>query len=294
MTRPSAGVASDLDTRVARAVARWGLRPRRWTRLTRRGPVSGPRVAYRLELDDGRVVKARRCVDEARAREVWRIRRHLRFDGIARIHAQDGPVLLEEWVEGTPLARGDGTAEHVVQAATMLGRLHSVERIDGRRARSTSTTAEWLEQAERDLDLLAARQALPGDLTRMLQAAARRLDPGVTVAGVVHRDLCAENLIRKGDGRIVVIDNERLGVGSLDYDLGRVWCRWPMPAPAWELFRQAYEVQRGEGPTDRSLLVWKIAASAHSAALRVLAGPEELEEPLARLRELEDDLERAG
>ena len=67
-----------------------------------------------------------------------------------------------------------------------------------------------------------------------------------------------------------------------------------MPAPAWELFLQAYEVQRGEVPTDRSLLVWKIAASAHSAALRVLAEPEQLEEPLARLRELEDDLERTG
>src|SRR5262245_24236342 len=101
---------SELDERIAETLVRWGVRARSWTRITRHRTGGDTRVAYRVELDDGRVVKARRCADEARARDVWQICCQIAMPGLARVLAQDGLVLIEEWVEGTPLPREGGTS----------------------------------------------------------------------------------------------------------------------------------------------------------------------------------------
>ena len=289
-----AAMISGLDDLVALALARSGLHARGWTQIQRRRGTVDSRVVYRLELEDGRVVKARYCPDEVRAREVWRIGRHLALDGLARVYAQHGPILIEEWVDGTPLPSSDGTPEHVVQAAAVLSRLHAIEHIGETAVRTTMAAAEWIERARRDLALLTDRQALPRGPMRALQGALRQLDPGMAVAGLTHNDFCAENMVRTDGGRIAVVDNERLSVGPLAYDLGRVWCRWPMPAPAWALFLETYAAERDQVLTDSSLLIWKIAATAHSGVLRIASDPERLGEPLARLRELSGSLERAG
>jgi hypothetical protein len=285
-------MTADLDERIAEALVRWGVRARSWTRITRHRTGPDPRVAYRLELDDGRVVKARRCADEARAHDVWVISRHVAVPGFARVHARDGLVLFEEWIEGTPLPRTGGTAEHVVAAATILSRLHGVARI-GEVARSM-TAIERLERARLDLTLLAERGLLPREPLRTLQAALRRLDPGVTPTGIIHRDFCAENMVREPDGRLCMVDNEGLAVGPLAYDLGRVWFRWPMPAAAWGLFLETYATRRAEVLPDSGLMVWKIAATARSAALRLASDPGGLGEPLGRLCELSAVLEASG
>lgn len=284
---------SELDERIAVALVRWGARARSWLRVTGPRAALDTRVAYRLELDDGRVVKARRCSDEAHARDVWQIHRHVSIPGLARIYARDGRVLIEEWVEGTPLPRADGTPEHVVAAATILACLHGAEQIGDAVARSM-TVVERLAQAQRDLALLAERNALLRGQARTLRDALGRLDPGVAATGIIHRDFCAENMVRRPDGRICVIDNEGLAVGPLAYDLGRVWCRWPMPAAAWGLFLATYAAQRAQVLPDSSLIVWKIAATARSAALRLASDPGRLQEPLTRLRELSDALGAAG
>ncbi len=284
---------SELDERVASALVRWGVRARSWTRITRQRTSADPRVAFRLELDDGRVVKARCCADEARARDIWEIDRHLAIPGLARIHARDGCVLMEEWVEGAPLSHADGTPEHVAAAATLLASLHSVGQIEGIAAR-LMTAAERLERARRDLALLSERGALSRGQARTLREALRRLDRGATETGVIHRDFCAENMVRRPDGRLCVIDNEGLALGPLAYDLGRVWCLWPMPAVAWGLFLETYAARRAQASPDSALMVWKIAATARSAALRLAADPGRLQEPLARLRELSEALETAG
>jgi thiamine kinase-like enzyme len=282
-----------LDERVAAALVRWGVRARNWTRISRHRGGPDTRVAYRLELGDGRALKARCCADEATARDIWQIHRHLSIPGLARLYARDGPVLLEEWVEGTPLPRADATPEHVVAAATILARLHGVELIGAAVARSM-TAAERLAQARRDLALLAERGALPPGQVRTMRGVLGRLDPGVANIGVIHRDFCAENMVRGPDGRLCVIDNEGLAMGPLAYDLGRVWCRWPMPPAAWGLFLETYAAQRAQVLPDSGLVAWKLAATARSAALCLASDPGRLPEPLARLRELSEALEAAA
>ena len=186
---------------------------------------------------------------------------------------------MEEWIEGTPLPRADGTPEHVVAAATILARLHSVERI-GDTVAPPMTVAERLERAQRDFALLAARGVLRRRQVHTMRDALCRLDPGAAGTGIIHRDFCAGNMVREPDGRICVIDNEGLAVGPPAYDLGRVWYRWPMPRAAWGLFLETYGARRGQVVLDAPLIVWKIAATARSAALRLAADPEMLEEPL--------------
>jgi thiamine kinase-like enzyme len=282
----------ELDERVATALVRWGVRARSWTRVSRHRAGPDTRVAYRLELDDGRVVKARRCADEARARDVWEIRGRLSVPGLARVYARVDLVLIEEWVEGTSLPRADGTPEHVVAAATILAGLHSAGPV-GDTVAHWMTAAERLERAQRDLALLAAHGALQRGQVRTMRDALRRLDPGAVGTGIIHRDFCAENMVREPDGRICVIDNEGLAVGPPAYDLGRVWYRWPMPRAAWGLFLETYAARRAQVVPDSPLIVWKIAATARSAALRLASDPGGLREPLTRLRELSEALEAA-
>ena len=57
---------------------------------------------------------------------------------------------------------------------------------------------------------------------------AERYAPDTCALGFVHNDFCAENIVLTPAGDCAVIDNELLGIGPLDYDLGRTWYRWPM------------------------------------------------------------------
>ena len=100
----------------------------------------------------------------------------------------DGCVLMEEWVDGTPLPHADGTPEHVVAAATLLASLHSVGQIERIAARSM-TAAERLERARRDLALLSERGAVSRGQARTMREALRRFDPGATETGIIYRDL---------------------------------------------------------------------------------------------------------
>ena len=289
------GTAAGLDEAVAQALARGGWIVHSWSRLSRRRVAAADRrVTYRLELADGRVVKARRCSDEARAREVWRIRRSLALDGIARVYAQDGPVLIEEWIEGTPLAPTDGAPADVAQSARILARLHGSDRIGDLAVPSMMTTADWLGRATGDLGLLAERHAVPGEALRVLGDALARAHQETAVVGVIHRDACAENMVRRPDGGIVLVDNEWLSIGPPAYDLGRVWWRWPLSPSSWSLFLDTYAAERGPDLSDASLLAWKIAATTHSAVVRLALDPGRLAEPLARLRELAESVGSAG
>ncbi|HVQ76533.1 MAG TPA: aminoglycoside phosphotransferase family protein [Candidatus Binatia bacterium] len=297
-------MGSGLDERVAAALAHYGVRPVSWTRITLPRPAVDPRAVYRLVLDDGRTVKARRCRTEREARQLWEIRRHLALDGFARVHAQHGAVLVEEWIEGAPLPDREAASPPVVEAARLLAQLHRVASLGAMGAGGAALTATWRAEAERNLALVAeaeralARgrgwQPLSPERTRALADAVHRLDPLPAATGLIHRDFCAENMVRGCDGRLWVIDNEWLMVGPLGYDLARVWYRWPMPGAAWALFLDTYAACRGQPVADAPLMFWKIAAVARSAVFRVAADPGGLEVPLARLHELSDALPATG
>jgi Ser/Thr protein kinase RdoA (MazF antagonist) len=79
-------------------------------------------------------------------------------------------------------------------------------------------------------------------------------------SGLIHADFCADNMIVTGEGDIVVIDNEQLRVGALDYDLARCWCRWPMNSAQREAFCRGYEQYRSLQQFAQNQTFWAIRA----------------------------------
>ena len=81
------------------------------------------RIAVRVDASDGTTLKARHVVDAATAGTLCRLRDGL-DPGYAPVIAQIGPVVLEEWIDGTSLF-SPAAAERSAEAGALLGRLHA-------------------------------------------------------------------------------------------------------------------------------------------------------------------------
>jgi thiamine kinase-like enzyme len=82
---------------------------------------------------------------------------------------------------------------------------------------------------------------------------------GDTAAGVIHRDLCPENMVRQPSGALCVIDVESAGIGARAYDLARTWYRWPMTPEHRAALFTAYADHGGVAPE------WRTSRSGRSA-----------------------------
>jgi len=134
------------------------------------------------------------------------------------------------------------------------------------------------------LQQLAATGQLEAEHVRLLDDRLQRLDPGSASTGLVHTDFCGENMVVDGDGRLWVVDNERLGIGILAYDLARAWYRWALPDAAWERFRAAYADAAPLRDALEQPGFWNIAAAVGSAVLRLRLDRTRAHVPLDRLR----------
>ena len=249
-----------------------------------------PRAAFRLRLADGRQLKLRRLRSPERAAELARLTERLRELGIPQVVLLRGAALAVEWLEGTPMREAPGSADRIEEAARLLGRIHATPAFDGLSLPVLRSTAAELLAMQEELATLVREGRLASDTAERLEAAARELDPGRSLHGVVHGDFCFENLVIDGDSRLRVVDNEGIEVASLALDLARVWSRWPMPEPAWDRFLAAYRSAGGSHAEAEDLLVWKIRTLVRSAWYRVsyrLAGDDDA---LAKLRSLSKGL----
>jgi hypothetical protein len=174
----------ELRREIDRVLLGHGLTPREVHLISLLGELKGKRFAYRVDLADGRRVKARHFGTEAAARRVFELHAGLE-EAFARVVAQDGAVLIEEWIEGTAL--GEREAEtHAEAAGAMLGRLHRTRL--GAHIPPTAGTRRWREAAEADLALLGgAGHLTPRDVASLGAELARR-DPGDAGAVFLHRD----------------------------------------------------------------------------------------------------------
>ncbi len=283
------GQVSQGISEVLAALAHGGMRPLRWQLLSAFAPETTRRPSYRVELCDGRTVKARCLLDESSAEKTQQIRAAMAVGAFPPVLLRCGRVFIEPWVEGTPLSSGAATGAQVATAASLLAQVHAVEEVAGRKVRSERATQEWRGQTTARLELLVARGAIRGDCLQTLQDAQQRSDPGTARLGVIHGDFCAENMIVDPAGGLLVIDNEDFAVDALDYDLGLTWYRWPLPELAFALFLDTYsrQARRPVAP----LTFWKIAAVAKGAASRVQLFPEGAAAALARLEHLAAELE---
>ncbi len=236
------------------------------------------RYTFVAEAADGSRIKARRFPDAESAAEQEDLRRGLE-PAFAPVLARHGGILLELWVEGSEVG-DDASAEVVAEAGALLARLHSMPPRSGDgRARGTS---DYRQEAESDLETLVGSGALSGAIGEAIAAEIASADPGEYLPVLIHRDVCAENLVVDEEGRLTVIDNERFTVGAAGFDLGRTHHRWQLPEADWQGLLGAY---REAGGIAGELEFWLLITNVSLARIYQRASPERLPAMLARLAE---------
>jgi thiamine kinase-like enzyme len=116
-------------------------------------------------------------------------------------------------------------------------------------------------------------------------AALARLDPERALVGLVHTDFCGENMVIDRDGRLHVIDNERMSLGALGLDVARSWYRWMLPPAAWESFRVNYRARMPHDDALRHFAFWALVATLKSAAVLLRLDPARAHVSIQRLRQ---------
>ena len=255
--------------------------------LSRTAYRSPARVTFAVTLDDGRTVKVRRYTRPARSRRGARLLAALGDRRLPRVLSFRGNVRIEEWIDGASLAPSAARSDLVERAADLLASLHAVRALDGQALLTERATAPLFRRMARQLgSLTSAGLVTPAEREAIWEVAATRA-PAAARYGLTHDDFCAENLVETASGELVVIDNEHVRFGFLDYDLARTWYRWPMSEPTWRRFAERYAARRADAVDPARSTFWRIAAVTYGAQVRLVRRERsEIDEPLARLREL--------
>ena len=263
--RPDAADAVAPQPDVLRVLADLGLEPRSFT------PVGGypkwrrGRVTYRVELASGDVVKVRRLTRTGAPRRAELVVRALDDPDLPAPLTLTGRVTVERWIDGVPLSTLTPTSSQIEAAADLLGRLHALTAVPGRPFRRVGSLGPLLAKSTTRIEMLRDRDLLTGLEAHDLVARLRTGFPERATRGVVHGDLCAENLVVTPDGRVVSIDNERVRIDFLDYDLARTWVRWPMSEDARTGFERRYATWGRPIPDVGETTAWRVCAAVKSS-----------------------------
>lgn len=87
--------------------------------------------------------------------------------------------------------------------------------------------------------------------------------------GVVHRDLCPENLVVEAGGRLLSADNGSLTIGAIEEGPSRVGCRRPMDAAERQAFAEGYGAHADPAPFLHPRRFRIIAVLSNSARVRL-------------------------
>ena len=274
--------AAPPDAAVAAALERNGLQARVIHAITTLVPAAAERQTFRIELADGRTIKARRLPDEETAARLHAVRSELP-PAFTPVLARHRNVLLEEWIAGEPLDDACPSDALLREAGAILGSLHARTRVVGEPARERRSTDAWRAVCDRELREISAAGALEERAVCAIRSALERMDPGSGIFGLAHTDFCGENMIVDAAGRLRIIDNERLGIDALGYDVGRTWYRWALPEPAWARFCAAYAARAPSREPLETIPFWRLVAVVKSAALRLRVDRRLARTPLALL-----------
>jgi hypothetical protein len=271
-----------LDPTVAAALAEAGLVVGGFARLSSHRLSAIDRIAYRIDLSPSGRVKARRLEDAATAARLCDIRRDLP-PAFAPVLERHGSVLIEQWIEGEPIAASPDP-DVVAQAAILLAELHGRRQIAGQVVHQVHSTTPMLVSTLESLRAVHAAGVLDERDVAVLGQALDRLDPRQALHGLVHFDFCGENMVIDRAGRLRVIDNERLGINVIGLDLGRTRYRWVLGRPEWERFRSIYAdcLSVADPLADEDF--WSLIAVVRSTALRLHAYPDQAQVPTKQLR----------
>lgn len=282
-------MSEPLDPEIAVALDRAGLRVRAFRRISKIRSPDARRSVYWIDLDSGHAIRARRVEDEETAHRLFEIRRDLP-DAFAPAFACYGAVLLEDWIDGKELGDTPPSDAHLVDVGSLLAHLHATPTVAGHPVHQMGSTAAWRDKAEGGLREIFAASGLDKQTAGLIHGALERRDPGQAIFGLVHTDFCGENMIVDRMGRLRVVDNERIGIDALGFDLARTWYRWALPAPAWERLQSVYAARMPFAEPLQTFGFWSIVAVVHSAALRLRTDRARAYVPLDCLRRMAAEL----
>jgi aminoglycoside phosphotransferase (APT) family kinase protein len=287
---PSAGPTSrptsdTLPDDILDALTRAGFRPVHAEVLTLSPDPLLPRALYRVAVDGGVRLKARRFESDAAAA----LQQELMAatpPAFARILSRRGAVLIEEWVDGLPVTDEPPLETHVRAGGSLLATLHRITSHETRTFRGTESTAETRALCETRLARVHESGALDAASVARLLAVLEADDPGQVVTGLTHRDLCGENMVVDAAGTLRVIDNERMIVGPLALDLARTWYRWNLSPTATDWLAASYTAGGGLAEARAHQMFWRIVGTTASAIFRIRSGHAGSSRPVECLRHL--------
>jgi hypothetical protein len=276
-------MSETLDQDIAAVLEAEGLRAVHVEQVSTIRAAALRRSTYRIDLETGETIKARRLEDAGTAQRLFAARRDLPDAFVPAIVCR-GPVLLEEWIEGRLLGPAQPDDARLHEAGLLLARVHAATVVDGQPVRRRERSAAWRDEAERGLEFVVAAGELEEPAARSLRGQLARHDPGFATVGLTHVDFCGENMLIDRAGRLRVFDNDRVGVGPLGFDVARSWYRWALAAPAWARVERAYA---GAAPSTEALDAlgfWAPVAVVKSAVFRLRLDAALARVPLDRLR----------
>jgi hypothetical protein len=232
-------------------------------------PAGHARYAYRLEGPDGETWKLRLLPHPDVAERVASIVGSVPGSLLARVLFRAGNVLVEEWVDGTPLSGAIAGAPAHALAGDLLGRLH-VTPAPGAVAPFDGSTTPSVEEARAQAGDLAVAGAIRREEANRVRHLLQGLDPGTSRIGVVHGDFVPENLVLDPAGRVRAVDNEGIAFGPVASDFGVVALRWPMGAGERRAFLTAYRRHRDEREGTDDPRFWRLCSAVKSAHVRVV------------------------
>ena len=244
------------------------------------------RRSFRLRYGDGILLKARRVASPKIAERVGRILGAGDVPGFTKVIATRGEGLLEEWAYGRPLDEVRPSADLVTACGALLRTLHDVPVARGSRGAGRAKPQRHWAALEHDLHELVRRGRLDPDQAARLRDIAIRFRPEQVVGGVIHGDFCPQNIVLGHECQPVVVDNETISIGAYDYDLARVWYRWPMTESEAQRFFHGYGHRKRASVFLGHLPFWAILVVASSTIFRLDEKASNADESLEQLRRL--------
>jgi aminoglycoside phosphotransferase (APT) family kinase protein len=191
------------------------------------------------------------------------------------------------WIEGQPLHVAGWDLPDVQHAGRLLAALHALALPDVAVPDGVGSVDFYTQMLRGHLEVLARQAAIAHDeATALFDLATAHAPASDTATGIIHRDLCPENMVRQPSGALCVIDLESAATGASSYDLARTWYRWPMAPAHRAAFFTAYTDHGGGAPEWRHFPFWALCAVTVSAAERRVESPEIAFAPLRRLSAL--------
>jgi len=276
-------MSETLNQDIAAVLEAEGLRAVRVEQVSTIRAAALRRSTYRIDLETGETIKARRLEDAGTAERLFAARRDLPDAFVPAIMCR-GRVLLEQWVEGRVLGNAQPDDARLHEAGLLLAAVHAATVVAGQPVHHRERSAAWRDEAERGLELVVAAGELEEPAARSLREQLARHDPGFATIGLTHVDFCGENMLIDQAGRLRVFDNDRVGVGPLGFDLARSWYRWALAAPAWARLERAYAGAAPSAEALDALGFWAPVAVVKSAVFRLRLDAVLARVPLDRLR----------